>query len=292
MLDAELRARLRRILHHPDFQALESTWRGLDFLVREAGDNVQLHVTDIARTELDRELASLDNPTATTIGRHLEQLAPAVILGSFSFGAKDTDALMRIARLAAACGTAFIGGAKPELVGCTSFASQPNPIDWAGTVGADLNAFAEFRRAPESNRVGLALPRFLIRQPYGKESDPIETFAFEELPPTDSHECYLWANPSFLCGHLLLNSFASDGWNMNLDGTGGEITGLPVHSFRSGTEQETKPCAEAWLSEKAAHAILSRGLMPVLSVRGTDSVLLVSLRSISEPARPLTFRVG
>jgi type VI secretion system protein ImpC len=292
MLDAEISARLRSVLHQPSFQALEATWRGLDFLVREAGDNVKLHAIDISREELDRQLASPNDPAATAIGRQLEQLTPTVILGSFSFGAEDADALLRIARLAGACGTAFIGGAKPELVGCASFATQPNPIDWARSAGAKANAFAEFRRAPESSRIGLALPRFLIRQPYGKESDPIQTLPFEELSTGDSHESYLWANPAFLCGHLMLNSFASDGWDMELGGSGGEIGGLPVHSFRDGSEMQTKPCAEAWLSEKAAEVILSHSIMPALSVRGRDSVLLVSLRSISEPARPLAFRIG
>jgi len=292
LLDSEIATRLRRILHQPDFQALESTWRGLDFLVREAGDEVKLHAIDISREELDRQLAALDNPAATRIGRELGQLAPAVMLGAFSFGMADADALARIARLAAACGTAFIGGARPEMIGCSSLASQPNPLDWAETGEADLKAFSDLRRAPESSRIGLALPRFLIRQPYGKESDPIQTLPFEELPPTDSHECYLWANPAFLCGHRLLDSFAADGWDMELGGAGGEIGGLPVHSFRTGAEKETKPCAEAWLSEKAADAILARGPMPVLSVRGRDSVLLVSLRSIADPARPLAFRAG
>jgi len=291
-LDSEISARLRSILHHPDFQALESTWRGLDFLVRGAGENVKLHAIDISREELDRQISSLDNPAASAVGRQLEPLVPAVILGAFTFGTRDPGTLLRIARLAEACSTAFIGGAKPELLGCNSFASQPNPLDWATTTGADLNAFAELRRAPESIRIGLALPRFLIRQPYGKSGDPIQTLPFEELTPGDSHECHLWANPAFLCGHLLLRSFASDGWDIELGGAGGEIGGLPVHSFRAGAEKETTPCAEAWLSEKAAEAILSRGLMPVLSVRGRDSVLLVSLRSIADPARALPFRVG
>lgn len=291
-LDAELTARLRCILSHPDFQALESAWRGLDFLVREAGENVKLHAIDVSREDLDRQIASIDNPAASTIGRQLEPLAPAVILCAFSFGVKDTDALSRIAQLAAACDTAFIGGARPDLVGCASFASQPNPIDWDRSARSEQSAFAKLRRAPEANRIGLALPRFVIRQPYGKESDPIQTIPFEELAPGASPEGYLWANPAFLCGHLLLNSFASDGWEMELGGPGGEICGLPVHSFRINGEKQTTPCAEAWLSEKAAEAILGCGLMPVLSVRGRDCVRLVSLRSISEPERRLSIRIG
>jgi type VI secretion system protein ImpC len=98
---------------------------------------------------------------------------------------------LRIARLAEACSTAFIGGAKPELLGCNSFGSQPNPLDWATTTGADLNAFAELRRAPESIGIGLALPPFLIRQPYGESVDPIQTVTCEALAPGYSHECYL-----------------------------------------------------------------------------------------------------
>jgi type VI secretion system protein ImpC len=292
MLDAELTARLRRVLHHPDFQAIEATWRALDFLVREAGDAVKLQVIDITREELDRQLASLDNPAATPVGRAIEQIAPAVILSAFSFGASDTGALLKIARLAEVCGTAFIGGAKSELVGCESFGSQPNPLDWGKTSAPELGAFTELRRAKESGHLGLTTPRFLVRLPYGKESDAIQTFPFEELSVDGCHECYLWASSAFLCGHRLVNSFADEGWEMELGGAGGEIGGLPVHSFKADGEKQAKPCAEAWLSEKAADVILSHGLMPVLSVRGRDSVILVSLRSIADPASPLAFRRG
>ncbi len=286
MLEEWIAKELRSILHHPDFQSIEAAWRGLDFLVREAGESVKLHAIDISSGELDAQLSSMENPAATGIGRHLEKLAPTVILGAFSFGQSDSDALLRIARLAASCGTAFIGAAKSELTGCASFASQPNPLDWAQPAAMTL------RKDALATRIGLALPRFLIRQPYGNASDPIQTLPFEELPTADAHECYLWANPAFLCGHRLVTAFSEDGWDMELGGAGGEIGGLPVYSFKAGGEKETKPCAEALLSDKAADAILSRGLMPVLSVKGRDSVLLVSLRSISDPPRPLAFRLG
>jgi len=288
-VDEELSKRLRTVLHHRDFQALESAWRGLDLLVREAGDNVKLHALPISRTELENQLSSPGNPLATAVGRALDQLAPAVVLCAFSFGEKDAALLGKLARFAAACGTAFIAGADSDLAGCISFGTQPNPIDW---IPSPCAAFAELRRTPEAAHLGLALPRFLLRQPYGEGSDAIETFPFTELPPENPHESYLWGCPAFLCGHMLLNSFASEGWDMELGGSGAEIGGLPVHSIKEAGERDVKPCAEAWLTEKAADAILSRGLMPVLSVRHRDSVLLVSLRSIAEPARPLAFRVG
>ena len=287
--DAELSKRLRAVMHHPDFQALESAWRGLDFLVRNSGENVKLHAISITRAELDRQLAAPGDPATTAIGRQLDPLAPMVVLGAFCFGEKDTAELAQIARLAAACRTAFIGGAQSDLAGSTSFGTQPNPLDWNPTPSA---AFAGLRRAPESAHLGLALPRFLLRQPYAPGSDAIETFPFTEVPAADAHECKLWGSSAFLCGHLLLDAFSNDGWDMELGGAGGEIAGLPVHTFTADGEKEVTPCAEAWLPEKAAAAILARGLMPVLSVRGRDSVLLVSLRSISDPPRALAFRVG
>ena len=288
-LDAELSKRLRAVMHHPDFQALESAWRGLDFLVRNSGENVKLHALAISRAELEDQLAAPGNPAATALGRVLEQLVPAVVLSAFCFGEKDTALLGKIARLAAACGTAFIAGGSSDLAGCVSFGSQPNPLDWTPSPCA---AFAELRRTPEASHLGLALPRFLLRQPYSPGSDAIETFPFTELPAEDDHECKLWGSAAFLCGHLLLDAFSNEGWEMELGGTGGEIGGLPVHAFRQDGGKEVTPCAEAWLTDKATDAFLARGLMPVLSVRGRDSVLLVSLRSISEPARPLAFRVG
>ena len=140
---------------------------------------------------------------------------------------------------------------------------------------------------PEAVHLGLALPRFLLRQPYGKGSDTIETFAFEEMPTEPEHESYLWGNPAFLCGHLLAELFAAQGSELEVDGGGGEVGGLPTHTFTSDGETQVKPCAEAWLNERAAEAILKRGIMPVLSVRGQDAVQLLTLRAISDPPMPL-----
>ncbi len=288
-LDAELSRRLRAVMHAPDFQSLEAAWRGLDFLVRESGECVKLHALAISRAELAQQLAAPGNPAATPLGRTLEQLAPAVVLSAYCFGADDVAPLGQLAKLAAACRTAFVAGADSDLAGCVSFGAQPNPLDW---MPSPVAAFAELRRTPEAEHLGLALPRFLLRQPYSPGSDAIETFPFTELPSESAHEARLWGSAAFLCGHLLVNAFANEGWSMELGGTGGQIGGLPVHSFKADGETQTTPCAEAWLTDKAGDALLARGLMPVLSFRGRDSVLLVSLRSIAEPAKALAFRVG
>jgi type VI secretion system protein ImpC len=286
LADTELSARLRAILHHPDFQALEATWRGLDFLARNVTEEVKLSVIDLRATELATML-TVEDLTKSEIYRQLEKLHPAVVLGVYTFGSEDHALLGKIALLAKACHTAFLAAASPRLVGCSSFGTQPDPGDWSEGSSNELEELAAVRRRPEAVHLGLALPRFLLRQPYGKGSDTIEAFPFEEMATKSDHESYLWGNPAFLCGHLLSEMFAAEGSEMESDGGGGEVGGLPIHSFTSDGETQVKPCAEAWLNERAATAILKRGIMPVLSVHGRDTVQLLTLRAISDPPMPL-----
>jgi type VI secretion system protein ImpC len=286
LAEAELSARLRAILHHPDFQALEATWRGLDFLARNVTEEVKLFMIDIRASELSSVL-SAEGLAKSVIYRQLEKLQPAVVLGLYTFGPKDRVLLGKIAVLANTCQTAFVAGASPSLVGCASFETQPDSSDWSVESPEELEKSLALRRMPEAVHLGLALPRFLLRQPYGKGSDSIEAFPFEEMPKEPEHESYLWGNPAFLCGHLLAELFAAQGPELEVDGSGGEVGGLPIHTFTSKGETQVKPCAEAWLNERAADAILKRGIMPVLSVRGRDAVQLLTLRAISDPPSQL-----
>jgi type VI secretion system protein ImpC len=291
LAEAELSARLRAILHHTAFQALESAWRGLDFLVRNVAEEVKLYVINICQSDLATMLSEEDW-AKNAIYKQLEKIRPAMVLGAYTFGPPDHALLAGIARLASACHTAFVAGASPLLVGCSSFGVQPDPDDWKKESLDERNGFGALRRVPESAHLGLAMPRFLLRQPYGKVSDAIESFPFEELPVKPEHESYLWGNPAFLCGYLLAEEFAAQGPDMEIDGGGGEVSGLPIHTFTSAGETQVKPCAEAWLSERAADAILSHGIMPVLSVHGRDAVQLLTLRAISDPPIPLALGLG
>jgi type VI secretion system protein ImpC len=287
-VDAELSAALRAILHHPAFQALEAAWRGLDFLVRNVTEEVELSVINICESEFAAML-SAQNSAKSKIHGQLEKIRPIMVLGVYTFGPESHTVLAGIARLAAGLQTAFVAGASPELVGCSSFEAQPDPDDWTKEFSDELQEFDSLRRIPEATHLGLLMPRFLLRQPYGKRSDPIETFAFEELPAKPEHQSYLWGNPVFLCGRLLAEAFAADPSELE-SGEAGEIAGLPVHQFTWDGETQVKPCAEAWLSDRAAEAILRQGIMPVLWVRGRDAVQLPTLRALSNPPMPLAVR--
>jgi type VI secretion system protein ImpC len=282
-LEKELSKRLRDTLRHPAFQSLEATWRGLDFLVRNDGENTIFRLSDISRSALSA-LVSGDSDD-TPITRSLTAFRPALVLGIYRFESEDRSTLSAIARICETHQTAFVAGASPELAGWTSFPAQPGRIPSL----AEDREIASLRQKPEANHLGLILPRFLLRQAYGIRSDPIETFPFEEIDARPDHEFHLWGNSAFLCGYLLSHNFGESGWDFD-PGQGGEISGLPVQQIVSDGETDMKPCAEAWLSERAGEAIRSRGIIPVLSIRGRDAVRITSLHSISAPPRNLAVR--
>jgi type VI secretion system protein ImpC len=286
LVENELSVGLRELLRDPNFQSLEAAWRGIDFLVRETGDQIRLYLLDITKAELATQASAGDLPKAQ-IFKHLERITPAVVLGLYTFGPGDQVLLGALGSLMESLATSFVAGASPEMVGCRSFGSQPDPDDWVSE--SSLHEFDALRRLPQSAHLGLLAPRFLLRQPYGPDSDPIEAFAFQEALADSEHEAYLWGNPSVLCGDLLADAFAAAGWNFDTRG-GGQICGLPVHTFTTEGEAQVKPCAEAWLTERAANVILNHGIMPVASIRGRDAVEIRALQSFSIPPKPLIIR--
>ncbi len=292
-LDLELTQRLRSILQNPHFQAVESAWRTADFLVRNLdAENLKLYLVDISRDELAADLRAQEELQGAGIYSALYSQPCAVLLGNYTFdeSAYDVDLLRRMAVISSWLGSPFIAGASPHLVGCESFGLHADPKDWKRPLAPDgKSAWQALRQMPEASYIGLALPRFLQRQPYGKGSDDIETFPFEELPGPDSHESYLWGNPAFLCGYLLVEAFKEEGWGMGAVGTA-DIGDMPLYYFSKDGDKEVKPCAEAWLTERAGDAILDQGLMAVLSIKGQDAVRLSKMQSISTQSKALALR--
>jgi type VI secretion system protein ImpC len=301
-VDTATGALMRSVLHHPYFQALEAAWRGLYFLVRRLDSDgpLKLLVLDISREELAADLAAAEDLRPTGLYRLLvEQTvgtpgAPpwAVLAGNYSFGptAADVELLGRLAKIAQQAGAPFLAAALPAVLGCASLARTPDPDDWRPQDDPDgQEAWAVLRALPETAYLGLALPRFLLRLPYGKETDPTDPLVFEELPQAASHESYLWGNPAFACACLLGQAFNHAGWNMRA-GLITELDGLPLHVYEKDGESETKPCAEAYLSHRAAEVIADRGLMALLSVQGRDIVQLAGFRPVAASARYLAGR--
>jgi type VI secretion system protein ImpC len=292
----ELATLLRGLLHHPDFQALEATWRGAEFLVRNFGgdERIKLLLLDVSKAELTADLGAqelLDNSGLWRVLHRQADKAPlAVCVGLFTFcgSIADIELLGRLANISHQIGAPLLAGASPDLAGCDSFQAHPDRADWKAPLSAEVSeAWRVLRELPQAGAVGLALPRFLCRLPYGGKSLPIESFPFEEMPDAAEHESYLWGNSALLCSYLLAEAFRAEGWSLSAGGYG-EVGDMPVHKLSGEEENEVKPCAEAWLNQPAADTLAGLGLMPVLSIRGRDAVRVDRVQSLAGRA----FQIG
>jgi type VI secretion system protein ImpC len=133
------------------------------------------------------------------------------------------------------------------------------------------------------------MPRFLLRLPFGRDTDAAETFDFEEMGDVPVHAHYLWGNPAFAGACLLAQSFSRTGWEMK-PGDVSDVDRLPLHVYDVQGESRLKPCAEVLLSEKALDAILDAGIMPLATLKDTDTARLVRFQSIREPLAGLAGR--
>jgi type VI secretion system protein ImpC len=292
---------MRGILHHPEFQALESAWRGLFFLVRrlETGEALKLFLLDISKDGLARDLRGTDDLRRTALYRVLVHDAVqlpggepwALLAGIYTFSPQpdDIELLARIGLLAKEAGAPFVAAASPLILGCASLHETPDPHEWQ-PLGEEAAEYWKFARTlPEAGYIGLVLPRFLARMPYGQRGEELETFRFEEMAGRPAHEDFLWANAAFAAALLLGQAFLAEGWQMR-PGVVREIRNLPYYVYEEDGEPSPKPCAEVLLTENAAKTILERGLMPLVSYKGSDHVMLWQFRSIGDPPRKLAGR--
>ncbi|HVP48189.1 MAG TPA: type VI secretion system contractile sheath large subunit [Bryobacteraceae bacterium] len=290
-VDAAISGQMRALLHHADFQALEAAWRGVFFLIRRLAtdERLKVYLLDIAKPELAADMvATYELLIEKTPGGE----PWAVLAGNYRFDQSEEDMqlLGRMAAVARHAGAPFLAAASPRVLGCDSLAETPEPRKWRAQPARNgTDSWDALRRLPQASWLGLALPRFLLRLPYGKQTESTEQFAFEEFSASPQHEDYLWGNPALACAYLLGEAFSESGWDLR-PGAINEISGLPAHIYRADGESHLKPCAEALLTEHAAEAILDRGLMPFLSIRGSDSIRLVRFQSLATPPAPLSGR--
>jgi type VI secretion system protein ImpC len=250
-VDAATGAVMRAILGHPQFQELEAAWRSAFFLLQrvETGVDLKLYLVDITREELVEAAHSGLSPCR-------DGWSVAASLHSFSPAERDCAVLARLAGLARQTGGPVLAGIHPRLMGCESMAATPDPDDWKQPLdAAGREAWRQLRGNPDARWIGLALPRFLLRLPYGRGTSPCESFDFEEMPQPPVHESYLWGSPAVACACLLGQAFNVRGWQLH-PGLRNQIDGLPVHTYRAAGESRTTPPAETWITDLVAGRIL------------------------------------
>jgi type VI secretion system protein ImpC len=297
VLDRAIGGLMRAILHHPDFQGLEAVWRATSFLIHRLETNSQLKVylLDISKDELAVDIGSEVDLHQTSIYRVLVESAVempgaepwTLILGCYSFDEQRENApfLTRMAQFAQRAQAPFIAEANPRLLGCSALKSARPAEDWNDVA----SWWPELRQHPEARYLALAIPRFLLRLPYGKETSALESFDFEEFSEAAVHEDYLWANPAFAVALLLGQSFSQVGWQMR-PGMRAEIGQLPLHIDGMSGEAQAKPCCEVLLAEQTVEEIIERGFIPLVSFKNRDSLRIARIQSIADPARPLAGR--
>ena len=270
--DAALGPLMRSVLHHPQFQALEATWRGLDRLVRglELGESLRLFVLDVSRAEIEADLArhgaelsaSALHQQLNVADRHYGLF---VIDQSFSTTTDDAQALAKLGALAARAGAPLLAGG----------VDGPASVQWTA-----------LRTSPMAPWLGLAQPRLLQRLPYGAATEPIHSFAFEEMPTPREPGAYLWGHAALALVLLVGHAFEQDAWAMDVHSQL-ELDDLPSHIYTEDGEPQAQPCAEHLLSESAAAALAARGFMPLMAWRNRNAVRLLRWQSLADPPTAL-----
>ena len=290
---------MRMILHHQDFQDVEAAWRGLAFTASrlETDSRLKLFLLDVSKEEFAADLTMVEDLRRTGLYKLLVEQAVgtaggqpwAVVAGNYTFDntIEDMELLGRMAKIAQAAGLSFVTAAGEKFFCENAFAETPDPDAWQSCATQEAeNTWQILRHIPEAAHLGLALPRFLLRLPYGADTDPLDAFTFEEMVLPPVHADYLWGNPSFALMLLIGQNFSLQGWQMRLTGTL-EINSLPLHVYKDEGESHLKPCAEVMLSQRAAEHIIEEGMMPLLSFFNQDRIRLGRFQSIADPPAQL-----
>jgi type VI secretion system protein ImpC len=283
---------MRTILQHPKFQALESAWRGLFFLVRrlETDNDLKVFIFDVSKEELAENLQSVSDLTESFLYKLLLNDSPenfnrdpyTLIGGNYLFelGVDDIALLIRIAKLANTAGAPFISYIRPQLFGIHDFSKVLDSSQFKALEETkESKLWNALRSIPEAGFIALTPMRVLARMPYGSQTDSAETFSFEEFKEKTDHSKYLWMNPCFIPVLLLAQSYRLYGWEMGRF-LQREVEKLPLYVYRENGESLTKPCAEIVLSEMILETILEQGFMPLISFRDSDKVRVARFQSV------------
>lgn len=282
-VDSALAATMRSVIHHPDFQTFEALWRSVDLLVRrlETDEQLQIVLYDVTAEELAADLSQADSLENSGLYKLLvEQPALdatqgpfAAVIGNYLFEQTPPHAelLGRIAKIVGQTQAAFIAG-----VGASCIDTKP----------ADLHplireAWDALAKMPEAGYLGLVVPRFMLRMPYGEGTDPIESFDFEEFTPQAGLSGMLWGNSAVIAGLLLGVTFAQQGAKMK-PGSVLTLNEMPFYYYTDADGDQTAlPCTERMLSSKMAELVSKHRFMPMLSLKGAPEVRLGGFGSLS-----------
>lgn len=301
-IDRKLTEQVNLILHHPDFQKLESAWRGLHFLVNntETDEMLKIRVLNISKRDLSKTLRKFKG-TAWDQSPIFKKLYEeeygqfggepyGCLVGDYHFdhSPQDVELLGEVSKVAAAAHAPFITGADPSLLQMDSWAELANPRDLTKIFQTpEYAAWRSLRESEDSRYLGLAMPRFLGRHPYGEKTDPVEEFAFEEETEGASSEKYCWVNAAYGMARNITRSFKQYGWCTLIRGveSGGIVDDLPTHTFPTDDGGVDRKCpTEIAISDRREAELAKNGMMPLIHRKNTDMAAFIGAQSLHKPA--------
>jgi type VI secretion system protein ImpC len=301
-LDEKLTAQMNEVLHAPEFQQVESAWRGLNYLVfnSETDATLKIRVMNVGKMELYRNLKN-NYPGARwdqsplfkavyesefgTLGG--EPYGALVADYAFSHNAVDVQLLRDLSKIASASLAPLVTGADPNLLGMDSWRDLMNPRDIGKLMDTpDYAAWKGLRDSVDSRYVALCMPRVLSRLPYGAKTEPVEEFAFEEDTDGNKGEKYGWMNAAYVMGTNINRAFKEYGWTVRIRGveSGGEVLNLPVHTFPTDDGGVDMKCpTEISITDRREAELSKVGIISIVHRKNTDKAAFIGAQSVYKP---------
>jgi type VI secretion system protein ImpC len=298
-IDHLLSLQLNEILHHPQFQKLEGSWRGLKYLMdnSETGVGLKIRVLNVTKKELLRDIEKAPEFDQSAIFKKVYEEEYGVfggapfgaLVGDYEFGKhpEDMALLEGISHVAAQAHAPFVSAASPDLMNLESYQQLDAPRDLAKIFDSTEYAkWKSFRSSEDSRYVALTLPRTLGRLPYGAETKPIDEFVYEEHVDGTDHTKYLWMNASYSLASKMTQSFSMYGMCVAMRGVegGGLVEGLPTHNFATDEGDVAMKCpTEVPITDRREKELADLGFVPLVHCKGTDYAAFFSVQSCQKP---------
>jgi type VI secretion system protein ImpC len=301
-IDKKLSEQVNAILHHADFQRLESAWRGLHYLVNntETDEMLKIRVMNISKNEVAKTLKRYkgtawdQSPIFKKV--YEEEYGQfggepfGCLVGDYYFDQSppDVEMLGEMAKVSAAAHAPFIAAASPTLMQMNSWQELANPRDLTKIFGTpEYAAWRSLRESDDARYLGLAMPRFLSRLPYGAKTNPVEAFNFEEDTGGGDHNKYTWTNAAYAMAVNINRSYKLYGWGTSIRGieSGGAVEGLPTHTFPTDDGGVDMKCpTEIAISDRREAELAKNGFMPLVHRKNSDFAAFIGAQSLQQPA--------
>ena len=297
-IDKKLSLQLDEIMHHASFQKMEAAWRSLKFLVDRTDfkKNVKLDIVDVSKEELAEDFEDAPETIQSGMYKHVyvseydtpggEPYGAIVSNYQFDSGPSDVSLLQNVSKVSAACHCPFLASASPKFFGKETMEDLTKIEDLHNYMErSEFLKWNSFRQTEDARYVGLMLPRFMLRLPYGPDTQPVKEFNYVENVKGVDHDKYLWGNGTFTFAANMVRSYVENGWCVQIRGpeAGGKVEDLPVHIYDVGKGKQMKIPTEILIPETREFEFAQEGFIPLSFYKNRNYACFFSANSAQKP---------